>query len=212
MASFIPTRFPQDGTETAKPYQTSVTFGSFTRTVLLLKQALQRWQLHRRLERRLPDVSHARRILVLCTANRVRSPFAAHWLQRVVPEGVKVISRGVLDGGARCPSEAVDAAAEYGLDLSYHMARPVEPKELLRADLVLTMEVRMAHELAVLYPAIERAIVPLGYFDTTGRMDDIADPYQLSSADYAKAYAIIARCCGGLVHNMTASPALAAAR
>lgn len=168
----------------------------------MLKQAYQRWSLRRRIEHRLPDLATVRRIVVMCTANRVRSPFAEMYLARRVSDGVKVISRGVLDGGAGCPGEAIEAAALHGLDLSRHRARSVSVQDLLQADLVLTMELRMAHELAVAYPAIERAIVPLGYFDEAKRMDDINDPYMLQTTEYVLAYDIIARCCDGLVHQM----------
>ena len=60
----------------------------------------------------------------------------------------------------------------------------------------------MAHELAVAYPSVERAIVPLGFFDEARGLPDIADPYQLPPAEYLGAYDLIARCCDGLLHRM----------
>lgn len=163
----------------------------------------RRWLLQRRLDRRLPDLGAVRRIVVLCTANRVRSPFAAMYLARRLPEQVEVLSRGVLDAGRECPWEAIEAAAMHGLDLSGHHAQRVTAAELLQADLILVMELRMAHELAVAYPALERVIVPLGYFDEARRMADIADPYQLPPSEYLLAYDLIARCCDGLVRRMS---------
>ncbi len=171
----------------------------------MLKQAFLRWSLRRRLDRRLPDLGQVRRIVVMCTANRVRSPFAEMYLARRVADGVQVMSRGVLEGGPGCPSEAIEAAALHGLDLSRHRAVAVSLPELLQADLVITMELRMAHELAVLYPAIQKAIAPLGYFDEARRMDDIDDPFMLPRAEYVVAYDTIARCCDGLMHRMTES-------
>lgn len=182
-----------------------------SRVRFMLRQAFRRWSLQRRLDRRLPELGEVHRIVVLCTANRVRSPFAELYLARRAPHGVHVMSRGVIDGGPQCPGEAIEAAAMHGLDLSRHRARTVAVQELLQADLVLTMELRMAHELSVLYPAIERNIVPLGYFDEARRMNDIADPYMLPRAEYVLAYDIIARCCDGLLHRLTESRSLVGA-
>ncbi len=176
----------------------------------MLMQMYRRWSLRRRLGRRLPELGDVHRIVVLCTANRVRSPFAELYLSRRAPEGVQIISRGVLEAGTQCPGEAVEAAALHGLDLSRHRARTVSVQELLQADLVLTMELRMAHELSVMYPAIERNLVPLGYFDEARRMNDIADPFMLPRAEYVLAYDIIARCCDGLLHRLAESRALVA--
>lgn len=175
-------------------------------------EAFRRWSLQRRLDRRVPYFGEVHRIVVLCTANRVRSPFAEHYLARRVGSGASVLSRGVLEGGAPCPGEAIEAASKHGLDLSKHRSRTVQMPELLQADLVLTMEIRMAHELAVAYPSVERAIVPLGYFDEARRMEDIADPFMLPQSEYMLAYDTIARCCDGVVHRLTFPRAMAAAR
>ena len=40
-----------------------------------------------------------RSVLVCCTANRVRSPYAAAYLTRQLPVGTTVHSRGILPGG-----------------------------------------------------------------------------------------------------------------
>ena len=162
----------------------------------------RRWRLRRRLDRRLPDLARVGRIVVLCTANRVRSPFAELYLRRRLPEHVIVQSRGVLAAGTRCPGEAIEAAAVHGLDLSRHEARVYLLGELLMADLVLTMELRMAHELAVQFPAIEHRLVPLGYFDVARPMHDVHDPFMLPFSEYVAAYDRIARCCDGLVARM----------
>jgi protein-tyrosine phosphatase len=159
--------------------------------------------LKRRLSKLLPDLGRVRRVVVMCTANRVRSPFAGLYLARRLPESVEVLSRGVIDGGAKCPWEAIEAGAMHGLDLSRHEARLVAASELLQADLVLTMELRMAHELAVLYPSLERVIAPLGYFDEARPLFDIADPYTLPAPEYLRTYDTIARSCDGLLHRMS---------
>ena len=164
--------------------------------------AWHRWRLQRRLRRRQPDYARLDRVLVLCTANRVRSPFAERYLRRRLPLSVEVASRGAFDGGPRCPPDAIDAAALHGIDLSRHVARVAHPTEVMSASLVLTMELRMAHELAVAYPAVERNIVPLGYYDEAHPLQDIEDPFLLPATEYVFAYDRIARCCDGLLHRV----------
>jgi protein-tyrosine-phosphatase len=138
-------------------------------------------------------------VLVLCTANRVRSPFAEAMLRRALPLGVNVISRGVLKGGGRCPGEAIEAAEYYEVDLTAHRARQLAGDELLHADLLLTMELRMAHDLVTQYPSIAHKVAPLRTFDPEGGLvSDIEDPYMLPPSEYAIAYDTIARCCTAL--------------
>jgi protein-tyrosine-phosphatase len=160
---------------------------------------LLKWAMRYRLLRRLPPVESVRSVVVLCTANRVRSPFAEAMLRRALPVGVAVISRGVLKGGGRCPGEAIEAAQAYEVDLAPHRARQLAAEELLQADLLLTMELRMAHDLVTQYPALAHKVAPLRTFDPAGGLvSDIDDPYMLPPSEYATAYDIIARCCTAL--------------
>jgi protein-tyrosine-phosphatase len=157
------------------------------------------WMMRYRLRRRLPPLVEVRSIVVMCTANRVRSPFAEAMLRRALPVGVSVISRGILKGGGRCPGEAIEAAQAYEVDLTAHRARQLAADELLQADLLLTMELRMAHDLVTQYPSIARKVAPLRTFDPRGGLvTDIEDPYMLPPSEYTIAYDIIARCCTAL--------------
>jgi protein-tyrosine-phosphatase len=82
------------------------------------------------------------RVAFICTANRARSPFAAAVLRRDVGElPVMVESFGVLDqGGAAALPGAVRAAAEFGIDLSAHRARVLEPGVLRGVELAVGFE------------------------------------------------------------------------
>jgi protein-tyrosine phosphatase len=158
-----------------------------------------KWMMRFRLRRRLPPLTNVRNIVVMCTANRVRSPFAEAMLRRALPVGVTVISRGVLKGGGRCPGEAIEAAHAYEVDLTAHRARQLTADELLQADLLLTMELRMAHDLVTQYPSLAHKVAPLRTFDPEGGLvSDIEDPYMLPPSEYTIAYDIIARCCMAL--------------
>ncbi|MDQ3878934.1 MAG: hypothetical protein M3290_11385 [Actinomycetota bacterium] len=82
------------------------------------------------------------RILVICSGNRCRSPFAESYLQRALAGlPVEVASAGTLDiGPADVPSEMSTLARGMGLDLSAHRARPLTSISGSDVDLVLGME------------------------------------------------------------------------
>ena len=154
------------------------------------------WWRRRRAAAQLARCHPVKSVLVLCTANRVRSPFAEHFLRRILPGAVTVLSRGVLPGGQPCPPESVHAAAVHGVDLGTHLSRQLIPKELLQASVTFVMERNMGVLLAERFPAVRTRIFPLGWFDSQdGWGSDIDDPFQLSREDYELAYARIARCC-----------------
>lgn len=84
------------------------------------------------------------RIVLVCDANRARSPIAAALLtreldQRGMSVGIGVSSAGLSTrGGQPAVPEAVEAAAGLGLDLRAHRSRPLTDHDL-DADLIITM-------------------------------------------------------------------------
>jgi protein-tyrosine-phosphatase len=81
-------------------------------------------------------------ILVICTANRFRSPLAAG----VIAAGLRglpfrVASRGMLDVGPLPPLLlALECGRDLGVDLSRHRARQLQRDDLDGADVVLGFE------------------------------------------------------------------------
>lgn len=95
------------------------------------------------------------RIVVLCTANRCRSPMAEALLARRLAEaGVKaeVTSAGQLEGGIAASGGSVRAMAARGISLVEHRSRTVTPEMLHEADLVLCMARSHLREAAVAAP------------------------------------------------------------
>ncbi len=158
-----------------------------------------RWQAPRQLARCAP----VRSLLVLCTANRVRSPFAEQLLRAQLGGNVAVTSRGLLPGGQPCPPEAIEVAQRFGLSLESHMSRQVMPQDLLTASAVLVMEQRMASMISTRYPALRLRLLPLGWHDPErGWGADIDDPFLLTREDYEESYARIERCCQAVVSRV----------
>lgn len=105
------------------------------------RDLLHEWGRRLGREPALPDTPF-RRILVLCTGNLCRSPFAAALLRRQLP-GVAVESAGTR-AAADHPVDvrAAEVAACFGVDLSGHRTHPMRSDELCAADLILVMQAR----------------------------------------------------------------------
>ena len=105
-----------------------------------------------------PTTGRADRVLVVCTANQVRSPMAAALLARALADAAVpavVGSAGVLATyGAPPTREAVRALAERrGLDLSGHRSRILVAESIAHADLVLGMAREHVREVIALEPS-----------------------------------------------------------
>jgi protein-tyrosine phosphatase len=93
--------------------------------------------------------------VVLCTANRCRSPLAAALLHKVLAErgvSAEVDALGLLERGHPAPAETVAVAATRGLDLSDHRSRRLDAAVVSHADLVLAMERRHVREVVAADP------------------------------------------------------------
>jgi len=100
-------------------------------------------------------VAAVERILVICSANRCRSPFAAALLREQLADrnrGTLVASAGFGDAGVPATSATVEVAGTLGLDLTEHRSRAVDPALLVRADLILAMERYHVREVVVQDP------------------------------------------------------------
>lgn len=128
------------------------------------------------------------KVLVVCTANICRSPYAAAALAQRLP-ALDVCSAGVQASSGR----AVDAvmagyAVERGYrDLSTHRSQPVLAALLRACDLVLCME--RAHRDILLGGAPMMTGIIRTFLDSPAR--DVADPTGLRVVDYAQAVAEI---------------------
>jgi protein-tyrosine phosphatase len=101
-------------------------------------------------------------ILVVCTANRGRSPMSEAILRRMLEERgagerVSVSSAGLcayeIDrAGLPADPASVACCADHGLDLGDHICRPVTRALVERSDLVIVMERWQEAVLGIAYP------------------------------------------------------------
>jgi protein-tyrosine-phosphatase len=130
------------------------------------------------------------RVLLVCTGNVCRSPMAEGLLRKLLRDNdqhgeVVVESAGTFaPEGAPASSDAVEVAAEMGVDLRGHVARALSARLIGRADLILTMEPEHAGHLLASFPEAagktrlittfgDPAGDPLGVPDPIGRGQDV---------------------------------------
>lgn len=119
-------------------------------------------------------------ILVVCTANICRSPVAAALLRdRLRQRGLgdwRVSSAGTWAMERRPASRfSVEVMGKQGYDIADHRARMVDERQLVAADLALTMEDGHAEALRHEFPAQAHKVYLLT--EMIGRTYNIADPY-----------------------------------
>ena len=150
------------------------------------------------------SVSRSYRVLVVCTGNTCRTPIAEALLRRLTEEAgidTDVGSAGThATAGWPAHPESQAIAAEAGLDLSGHHARPLTVELIQWADIVLGMSHgHVARALALDDTADVRVITE---FDPTGQIGHgIRDPIGWGRAAYETAFGEIRICLEGFVQD-----------
>jgi protein-tyrosine-phosphatase len=134
-------------------------------------------------------------VLMVCSGNICRSPFAAALFRKLAGEnGIQIRSAGFFGGGRSCPGEAVAAAAHFGLDLTAHRAEVLTPELVRETDLIIVMEAVQQRALAALF-ARRRDVILLGDLDPEPiETRTVHDPISQSLDVFLDSYARIARC------------------
>ncbi len=159
--------------------------------------------------------SDAPAILLVCTANRIRSPLAQYLLLALLHKqgddqpAWRVESAGVwAQEGLPVLRGAYRAGLAYGLDLSRHRSRSVMAAGLQEFALILTMEAKHAATLCNEFPALAPRVLTLGEA-VSGSAFDIADPshhsaraIQATAKDLAQ---ILSKGLGALQQRLSAS-------
>lgn len=116
-------------------------------------------------------------VLVLCTGNICRSPYAEAVLQQQVPSAnVSSAGLGAMVGDP-ADETGLSLAANRGVDMSQHVARQVNRQMIAQADLVLVMDDEHMERLLRKYPEARGKSFKLGKWRDN---KNIVDPYMKS--------------------------------
>ena len=144
-------------------------------------------------------------VLFVCTANICRSPMAEGALRGMLGASrghIEIASVGTHDYHVGMPAypEAVDAAKRHGYDITRHVARQITAGDLDRFDLILAMDRFNMASLRTITPTRHKGKLELllEYGDEF-RLQEIADPYGRSPADFEHTLEMIEDGCQGLV-------------
>lgn len=136
------------------------------------------------------------RVLLVCTGNVCRSPMAEGLLRKMLRDGeqhgeIVVESAGTFAAeGAPASSDAIEVAAEVGVDLRGHVARSLSGRLVGRADIVLAMEPEHEDRMLSVFPeAADKIHLITTFGDPVGDPLGIADPIGQGRAVYKKTLA-----------------------
>lgn len=139
------------------------------------------------------------RVLVICSGNLYRSPFAAAVLRRELARHslgeVLVESAGFAGPGRRSPPHAVVAAARWGVDLTDHTSQLAFADVVRAADLIVVMDDLHRRTIRERFGRGARDLLLLGDLDpepVTSRA--IEDPVQQGPEVCDRVFARIERC------------------
>ncbi len=133
-------------------------------------------------------------IIFICTGNICRSPIAEGILKKRLHEMNRddmVISSMGIHGiqGHPASDYALEICQDEGIDLSEHISRSLIPDELVKSDLVLTMEVLHNEFIYSFFPRIKEKTFLLGSWPEVGsNKNNIQDPIGSSINKYRKAF------------------------
>ena len=135
------------------------------------------------------------RILIVCAANRFRSPLAEYLLRRDwAAHQVEVVSAGIhAVSGPTAHPRALELAVDRGLlELTAHRTRRLTPSLIRAADLVLTMDQMQQREVLSAMPAFTGRVLMLGCW----RNVSIADPVTDAAVSCERTFDLLRDCLG----------------
>lgn len=136
---------------------------------------------------------------MVCTGNICRSPMAEGLLKSMLPENMKKIigvssaGTNALDGNQAEPN-AIQAMQECGIDITGHIAIPINKKRIGESTFIFVMEQRHKVIIDRGYDIEDGKIYLLSEFNQNKNLDKIFDPYGESLEVYRDCASIISDC------------------
>jgi glycosyltransferase involved in cell wall biosynthesis/protein-tyrosine-phosphatase len=144
----------------------------------------------------------ARRILIVCHGNIIRSPFAARLIAQAIGDrrSLSIVSAGLEAEAGRPPHPtAVLTAAPLRVDLSDHTASRVAPEAVASADAIFVMDVPQLIAMRRRFPSACDKTFLLTSLAVDGALD-VRDPVDGDASVFQDCYEHIVRAVRPIVH------------
>jgi len=129
----------------------------------------------------------ANRVLVICSGNICRSPFAANVLKRAAPKKDVRSAGTLLQADRMSPEEAIEAAAASQVDLSTHRSRIVTCDDMKSSDLIVIFDRINWRAVRSICPAIMSRVAYLGAADPSAPLE-VQDPFGRGLDEFRSCY------------------------
>ncbi len=126
------------------------------------------------------------RILFVCTGNTCRSPMAEAIVHTRNIEGMEARSAGIYAGQAPLSANARKVLSEQSIKFD-HTSKPLNPRDVEWAELILTMTYSHKMMLMQIYPEVATRLHTVKEF-AEGSTGDVSDPYGGSLDEYRRTY------------------------
>jgi len=149
-------------------------------------------------------LARARRVVVVCHGNIIRSPFAERLIADGLTEGaVSVTSAGLgAENGRLSPDFAVAAAARHRINLRGHGARRLTPADVAAADVLFVMDVQQQLALVHAHPSAAGKVFLLASLAADTPLA-VHDPVDDDAPVFDACYAHIARAVEPIVRHLS---------
>ena len=101
--------------------------------------------------------------------------------------------------GRGAEDHAIAVMQQHGIDMRAHIARQATPDLVMRADLVLSMEVGQQQWLLQHVPAARGRVQMITRWTA---LDEVPDPYLKPREAYIETFALLEQCIGGWLERL----------
>ncbi len=170
------------------------------RVITIVYLGLSDMLLSRRAMKRLmtSKIKHSKRILFVCKGNICRRPFAQMYATKRLHGYIDTLSAGTIQKQGRVsPNEAIDAASEFGIDLSGHASKPLTNEIICSSDVIVICDKENVVHVVRNHPSALHKTVLLGIYSDCPSTQ-IADPFGKDKQEFLRTYCLIAKCIDGI--------------